>query len=958
VLGRRGRGVRPGGCATRTPSSSTWRSATCTSCWPGTSWAKQSGRCGCPRSLVVKVPHHGSRTSSGPAFVARRPPGWPSSRPAPTTRSATPIPRWSSGTAGSAPSCCAPTGTGRSSRDGREAGLGADGRGGRAAPHPLRGEPLVLDLAAAGRRRRPARRSRAAFARGPATADERDRQAFHRQRPEALHAGRPSARRNRGGLASEPPAAGHRPRARGAPSGAAAGTAGDRGAIGGTDFSQFLIGLACPSRRAPLVEGRPERMRRRSAGGGPSVVAILEMLREKTEGRRSSPRRRCSRTSSSSCGWRTSRRTRGGGRERLSRPRAPRARSPSPGGAARGSGGGRGDTFEEQWSAFVRAEASGDAAAAERALREIRRSRIERNVSSLDTLGLALVERGVAMLEPGSARRPRRPSARRSRSRPGCRTATPASPPACSRRVRSGSSPASMPRWPGCPPSCRPDAARCGASATSRRWPACSRHSGRVGDRGGAAPPAGGLLRHDLEEWLGPRPGPLGGLALFLLVLFCRWPRSRAGAGCPCGGSRSSTSTSTGAESGARRSPCSRRRRSSGPACPRSSFAADRGTRSFTPPSRRWSRSPGARRSRPRGGGRGRPRGPRPPLPARGRRSGARAATRTPRSCTGGCSRPTPRTPWRGTTSRTSSSPTGGTRRRAAATGRARRPAAPRRSRPRRSTTCRSCTCRSSSTRPTTRPSRPPTAWPPGWWPTTTAGGTTPATTRWSTSGSTPPRSGTSSPGRRRGRGAQRAGRGAAPLAGHGRGSPGQPVRRVARGALLAAFWSRAGAGRRRSRCTAAAAGRPSAACHLGQVSGGLCSQCYHLFVVRDGVSGPARNRKMAEVQRADDPARPGVPDAVRPLARERGRSTGAGRCGARRWSCPGTPCWPARRGRGWCPSPRSRGGSRRRGRGSRRCSPSLVVWVAANRFRPGEATELPARPAGPRRGRGPQAGG
>ncbi|HEX9187048.1 MAG TPA: tetratricopeptide repeat protein, partial [Vicinamibacteria bacterium] len=40
--------------------------------------------------------------------------------------------------------------------------------------------------------------------------------------------------------------------------------------------------------------------------------------------------------------------------------------------------------------------------------------------------------------------------------------------------------------------------------------------------------------------------------------------------------------------------------------------------------------------------------------------------------------------------------------------------------------------------------------------------------------------------------------------------------------------------------------------CHLGQVSGGLCSQCYHLFVVRDGVSGPARNRKMGEVQAAE----------------------------------------------------------------------------------------------------------
>jgi tetratricopeptide (TPR) repeat protein len=40
--------------------------------------------------------------------------------------------------------------------------------------------------------------------------------------------------------------------------------------------------------------------------------------------------------------------------------------------------------------------------------------------------------------------------------------------------------------------------------------------------------------------------------------------------------------------------------------------------------------------------------------------------------------------------------------------------------------------------------------------------------------------------------------------------------------------------------------------CHLGQMTGGLCSQCYHIFVVRDGVSGPARNRKMGEVQQAE----------------------------------------------------------------------------------------------------------
>jgi Tfp pilus assembly protein PilF len=40
--------------------------------------------------------------------------------------------------------------------------------------------------------------------------------------------------------------------------------------------------------------------------------------------------------------------------------------------------------------------------------------------------------------------------------------------------------------------------------------------------------------------------------------------------------------------------------------------------------------------------------------------------------------------------------------------------------------------------------------------------------------------------------------------------------------------------------------------CHLGKVVGDLCSQCYHLFVVRDGVSGPVRNRKMLEIQGKD----------------------------------------------------------------------------------------------------------
>jgi tetratricopeptide (TPR) repeat protein len=41
--------------------------------------------------------------------------------------------------------------------------------------------------------------------------------------------------------------------------------------------------------------------------------------------------------------------------------------------------------------------------------------------------------------------------------------------------------------------------------------------------------------------------------------------------------------------------------------------------------------------------------------------------------------------------------------------------------------------------------------------------------------------------------------------------------------------------------------------CHLGTVGGGLCTQCHHLFVVRDGVSGPARNQKLLEVQKEDE---------------------------------------------------------------------------------------------------------
>jgi tetratricopeptide (TPR) repeat protein len=41
--------------------------------------------------------------------------------------------------------------------------------------------------------------------------------------------------------------------------------------------------------------------------------------------------------------------------------------------------------------------------------------------------------------------------------------------------------------------------------------------------------------------------------------------------------------------------------------------------------------------------------------------------------------------------------------------------------------------------------------------------------------------------------------------------------------------------------------------CHLGASTTGLCTQCYHLFVVRDGVAGSARNQKLLEVQKEDE---------------------------------------------------------------------------------------------------------
>jgi tetratricopeptide (TPR) repeat protein len=146
-------------------------------------------------------------------------------------------------------------------------------------------------------------------------------------------------------------------------------------------------------------------------------------------------------------------------------------------------------------------------------------------------------------------------------------------------------------------------------------------------------------------------------------------------------------------------------------------------------------------------------------------------------------------------------------------------------------------------------------------------------------------------------------------------------------------------------------------ACHLGQVSGGLCSQCYHLFVVRDGVSGPARNRKMVEVQRAG-----GRQDMIFRVLSV--LSPGAGQVYGG-WTLRGAvllAVWygvagllvagqvmpftevPRRLSTPW---PLAAAGL-----------VLLAVWAVANRFRPGRGVELPLRPTGPRRARAAAAAG
>lgn len=176
-------------------------------------------------------------------------------------------------------------------------------------------------------------------------------------------------------------------------------------------------------------------------------------------------------------------------------------------------------TFEQMWSSFVRADAAGDAPAAEGALREIRRSRIERNVPSLDTVGLALVERGLAKLEAGE----------RESAEEAFRLAVDLAPGLPDGHA--GLAKALLKKGPlGVVPSIRTAWEGLSAFRSTGRGAVHFRNlatlAALVSAFGMVAALAvalllrrGGLLRHDLEEWLGPAHNRSASLALFLLLL-------------------------------------------------------------------------------------------------------------------------------------------------------------------------------------------------------------------------------------------------------------------------------------------------------------------------------------------------------------------------------------------------------------------------------------------------------
>jgi Flp pilus assembly protein TadD len=175
--------------------------------------------------------------------------------------------------------------------------------------------------------------------------------------------------------------------------------------------------------------------------------------------------------------------------------------------------------FEAVWAEYVAADAASDSAGEARAMREIRRARIERNVDSLDSVGLALVGHGYAKLKAGQ----------RDDAEQEFRAAVALAPGLPD--AHAGLSLALLRKGP------LAIASSLDASASGiQAFLATGRGARSASDlltlgaliaslaaawaiAGALVVRHGGLLLHDIEEWLGPAHHRSASLALFLLLL-------------------------------------------------------------------------------------------------------------------------------------------------------------------------------------------------------------------------------------------------------------------------------------------------------------------------------------------------------------------------------------------------------------------------------------------------------
>jgi len=198
---------------------------------------------------------------------------------------------------------------------------------------------------------------------------------------------------------------------------------------------------------------------------------------------------------------------------------AARAAAPAPPAFAPPPGQGTLPSLVQLWGDYVGEEATGDQQEATRRLAEIRRQRIERNIDSVDTIGLGLVERGAALLEAGERDAAETALGRAVDLAPGLPDGHYGLSVVRSRKGPFGMVPS----------------IRAMASGLSEFLP-----TARGGLRAlellvvagllavfavtwalatALALRHGGLLRHDLEEWLGPAQSRSASLALFLLLM-------------------------------------------------------------------------------------------------------------------------------------------------------------------------------------------------------------------------------------------------------------------------------------------------------------------------------------------------------------------------------------------------------------------------------------------------------